>query len=149
MAIGDISLVSPDGIWAFELLASTTSNNGAPSGSSAGLAMSVIKDRLVKLPEYLTLNVFSTAGSGTMTVTGRLWGFDPVANDWFPLGTGADADKGKLNAGTALGETSADKIRHSEPVFVPEHFTRLYLETLAIGGTSTAVKAELVGRAQP
>jgi hypothetical protein len=146
MAIGDIVTVDSTGVFSFELLASAAATNSPPSGSSAGLALSTIVGRLGALPSQMTLIVRSTAGSGTMTATLKLWGYSPVAADWFPLGTGTDALKGTINVAAAIGETSADKIRHSELIYTPCHFTRVYMEITAIGGTSTAITGELVGK---
>ncbi len=53
-----------------------------------------------------------------------------------------------INVAAALAETSADKIRHAEPLYTPSHFSRLYLEITAIGGTATAIVAELLGSVQ-
>jgi len=147
MAIGDITTVTDDGAKAFELLATATATNSTPSGASAGLAVSVIEGALGAVPADLTLVIYSNAGSATMSATCRLWFYDPAAADWFPAGTGTDALKGVVNAGAALGETSADKIRHMEPVWFPWHSSRIYLEITAISGTATAIKAHLVARA--
>jgi hypothetical protein len=89
------------------------------------------------------LTVFSTAGSDVMSVTLRLWGYSATAGKWAPLGSGTDALKGVINAGVALGETSANTIAHSEPVYLAGLFDRLYLQVTAIGGTDTAVSAYL------
>lgn len=146
MAVGDATTVTDDGAIAIELLATATATNGVPSGASAGLAVSTIEAALTRVPPELTLSVYSNAGSGSMSATLRLWFYDPVAADWFPAGTGTDALKGVINAGAAIGETSADKIRHMEPVWFPWHVSRVYLEIVAIAGTATALKANLIGR---
>mgnify|MGYP001570413081 FL=1 len=88
----------------------------------------------------------STAGSGTLTATFRLWGKADAVGIWCPLGTGTDANKGKLNAAVACGETSADVIAHSEVVEGLECVDSMALEITAIGGTATAVSAWLVAR---
>ena len=73
-----------------------------------------------------------------MTATYRLWGYG--GTNWFPLGNGSTGStKGTINSGNADTETSADLIRHMEPINYPAFCTRLYLELTAIGGTSTAV----------
>ena len=148
MAIGDTTAYPTGDTIAIELLASATAANSPPSGSSAGLAVSDIVALFNYAPDDVTLLLFSTAGSATMTVTARLWGYHPIgAGYWCPLGTGADADKGKINAGAAIGETGADTIRHSEVIsLVGIAGTRIYLEITNIGGTSTAVEAHLVVR---
>lgn len=143
MAIGDTLELAPD-LYSIELLASATAGNSPPSGASAGLSVDAIKATFGTVPQTMSLHVRSTAGSGTMTVTLRLWGYLGATLGWTPIGTGPDATKGYLNNGTALGETSADEIQHVELVDLPGHFVRLYLEIVAIGGTSTAVTGRLV-----
>lgn len=147
MAIGDITTSGARSQFTIELLASATATNSVPSGASAGLAMETLYTQAGGIPSTLTLIVRSTAGSGTMTATVRLWGYQASSGVWFPLGTGTGSDKGKINVAAALDETSADLIRHAEPIYTPEHFTRLYLEITAIGGTSTAITGELIARA--
>lgn len=99
-------------------------------------------------PDAGIIFVTSVAGFGTMTAGAtapRLWGYSSSAKEWFPCGTGADATKGCLNFGTALGETSANLVTHSERVQGLSAFERLYLEITATpGGTSTAISAWLV-----
>ncbi len=89
------------------------------------------------------LEVWSTAGSGVMTVTGRLWGYTEAAG-WAPLGIGAGATKGIINGGATLDETSADKIAHKEVVSGLRDLERVYLELSAFGGAATAISARLV-----
>jgi len=152
MAIGDITNIGPDGTnvtVAVELLASRATVNSPPSGASAGLSTEIISEAMEAfkgVPDTMTLVLYSTAGTGVMTATARLWFYDPVAADWFPAGTGVDGTKGTINALTAMGETGADKIRHIEPIFFPFHCTRIYLEIVAIAGTGTEVKAHLAAR---
>lgn len=134
---------------AIELLSTTSATNGTPSGASAGLALSTIVSYFGGVPDPMTLLLESTAGSGTMTVTARLWGYTPLdGGTWVPLGTGGDTTKGTINAGNAIGETTADRLLHAEPFQLTGSFQRYYLEVTAIGGTSTAVKAYLLARRQ-
>ena len=124
------------------LLASATATNSPPTLASDGvsLATSAIRgDRGLCL-------VQSTAGSGTMTVTIRLWGYSAVPAAWAPLGYGADATKGVINDGAALGETGTNLIQHAELIDGLENFDRLYAEITAIGGTSTAISCYLAAR---
>ena len=127
----------------YRILDAATATNSPPSGGSAGvsLASAAIGP---PWPTTCTLLVRSTAGSGTMTVTIRLWGYAEDAAVWLPLGVGLDATKGTINAGAAIGETGSDVIRHCEPIANVFHFSRLYAEVTAIGGTSTAVTVELL-----
>ncbi len=94
-------------------------------------------------PTAASVIVASTAGSDTMTVTLRLWGYSSAAASWSPVGVGTAAGKGVLNAGAAIAETSADKIAHAEPLTLPTHFDRAYCQVTAIGGTATAVSVWL------
>ena len=90
--------------------------------------------------------VASTAGSGVMTATLRIWGRSDIVGIWCPLGTGTAAGKGIVNAGVACGETGADLIRHSEVVEGLECVDSVALEITTIGGTATAISAWLVAR---
>jgi hypothetical protein len=146
MALGTVTSLGD--LVAIELLASATATNSVPSGTSAGLS---VQDDIKPafggvVPDLMTLSLVSTAGSATMTVTARMWGFLAAAAVWVPVGTGPDATKGVINGGVAIGETGADLIRHSETVAYLGHFQRVYLEITAIGGTSTAVTARLNAR---
>jgi hypothetical protein len=119
------------------LLSAATATNSAPSGATAGVALPYTTD-------YATVLLYSTAGSGTMTVTCKLWGYNTQLAKWFPLGTHATAaSKGLLNEANAIAETSADGIAHAEQVQGLRAFQRVYLEVTAIGGTNTAVSAVL------
>jgi hypothetical protein len=129
-----------------EMLASATAVNSPPSGASAGISVNDLSIFGIP-PARMVLAIASTAGSGTMTATFRLWGYLPVGGGlWLPLGPGGDTTKGIVNLGAAVGETSADSIRHAEVIENPGSFQRLYLEITAIGGTSTAVTAWFVVR---
>lgn len=121
------------------LLTAATAVNGAPSGATAGVA-------LPHQTDLATLFVHNTAGSATMTVTLRLWGYKTSTAKWYPLGTGTAALKGVLNAGAAIAEDAtlgADTLLHCEVVTSLHKINRVYLEVAAIGGTSTAVTAVL------
>ena len=136
MAIGDVTQVVTGSLYRVELLASATATNGAPSGASAGLDVNALRG-LGSIPTTVGLEIVSTAGSGTMTATYRIWGY---GSDWIPLGTGGTGTtKGTLNSGSADTEASTDVLRHAETLNYPGLFSRLYLEITAIGGTATAV----------
>jgi len=118
-----------------QLLDEETATNGAPSAATDGVAVKAICDRAAVVLK-------STAGSGTMTVTLKLWGYYDAMAAWAPIGVHATAaTKGVLNAGNAIGETGADSLRHAEVVSGLLRASRLYLEVAAIGGTATAVSA--------
>lgn len=144
MANGDVTVSGNKR--SIQLLTAATATNSPPSGASAGVAIG--QDAFDGgAPAYGTFFIASTAGSATMTVTLRLWGYNATAAVWAPCGTGTAALKGVLNGGAAIAEDAsigADLLRHTEVVGVPWSFDRIYLEILAIGGTSTAVSAWLV-----
>lgn len=131
---------------ALRLLEGATATNSPPSGASAGIALTAL-DAFFSgnyAPPRCAVVVRSTAGSATMTVTVRLWGYYANAV-WVPFGTGADTTKGTLNEGAAIGEGSvADTLTHTEILLFPALFDRVYAEVTAIGGTSTAVNVDLV-----
>ncbi len=134
------------------LLAGTLAVNGAPSGATAGVPTyadntNYTSDEAVcfmgNSAREAAIFIGSTAGSGTMTGTFRLWGYHAASGFWYPIGTGADGTKGQLNAVAAAGETGTDVVRHVEPVYLCGLFDRLYLEITAIGGTLTTFEAWL------
>lgn len=151
MALGDVTTIEGD-LVAIELLASATATNSPPASATAGLSMDEVKAAFGQvIPDDISLVTTSTAGSGTMTVTLRLWQkFGTLGSQangtWCPSGIGTDATKGVLNGGSAIGEVSADLIRHCEPISLSAHAQRLYVEITAIGGSSTAITVWLVAR---
>ncbi len=109
----------------------------APSAATDGVALPFTCD-------YATLLAHSTAGSGTMTFTARLWGYNTQTAKWYPLGTHATPDsKGLINDGQAIGETGTDTIAHAEPVGGLRSFQRVDLQITVISGTGTAITAVL------
>lgn len=135
MALGDITQIIQGTSYKVEILASRTTTNGAPSGASAGVEIEKL-GRLGRVPEFLRVGVVSTAGSGTMTVTLRVWFYDGSA--WSvakPLAAASTAPQ----TAVAIAETSADSIAYSEVIDCLGVATRIYMEVVAIAGTSTAV----------
>lgn len=117
-----------------QLLTAVTAANSPPSAVTDGISL----DELNWTDEGSIL-VKDTAGSGTMTVTLALWGYSSLSGAWHKMGD--------LNDGVAIAETSSDDIEYAEPVVGLRDFQRLYLEVVAIAGTSTAISAWLqVGR---
>ena len=130
-----------------KLLTAATATNSPPSGATAGKALSRVGDEGNTWPgaDRAMVLVASTAGSGTMTVTIKLWGYSPVSATWHPLGTNATAaTKGIINEGNSIGETGTDTIAHAEIVQGLSAFSRVYAEVTASGGTATAVSLWLV-----
>jgi hypothetical protein len=134
-----------------KLLTAATATNSPPSGATAGFSMKKgdqpgrpEQGFLVSSLDECLLTVASTAGSGTMTCTLRLWGYDDLTATWAPLGTSTTlSNRGVINEATALGEDVADTIRHREVVESLRHLNRVYLEIVAIAGTNTAISAWL------
>lgn len=136
------------------LLAAVAATNGQPALATDGVPMYKTPDEKLtgpdkgiavpgKQPSEASIMV-KAVGTGTVSMTLRLWGYLAALGEWVPVGTGADTTKGTLNAGTAIGETKADKALHSEPILYLGHFDRLYLEVVAISGTGTAITAYVV-----
>jgi hypothetical protein len=133
-----------------KLLTAATATNSAPSGAAAGVSRKGAPGATTNSPNGLgecdeaVILIASTAGSGVMTGTFKLWGYSPLSAAWHPIGTHATAaTKGVLNQGNAIGETGTDVVTHAELVQGLGVFTRLYLEITAIGGTNTAFSAWL------
>ena len=120
------------------LLTNQTAVNGAPSGVAAGVSL----DDFGPLghDDVLKFLAVSVAGTGAISFSLRLWLFEPRSGEWSPAGVGDDATKGTLDAGTAMGETSTDKVTHTENVFNVVGYTRAYCELVSIagGGGATA-----------
>lgn len=143
MALGDLTYLGDGDTACVELLASTTATNSPPATAGAGIDCNLLR-AFGQMPSRIGIQLVSTAGSGTMSCSAKLW--SRVNAVWTPVGAGADATKGMLNAAVSIGETEADKLQHFEPLDMPGFCQRLYLEITAIAGTSTAVKAFLVWR---
>lgn len=113
------------------LLSTTTTTVAAPAtidDEALGQPLPYSVDQAVIL-------VKSTAGSNTMTVGVRIWGFCPEADRWYDLGP--------LNGGSSIAETSkSDVISYAEGIAGLRAFTRLYVEVPSIGGTNTAITVQ-------
>lgn len=81
------------------------------------------------------------ASGGSPSLTLRLWGYSKALGEWVPVGAGADSTKGTLNAGAAMGPVKTNKVLHSESFLLAGQFDRLYLEVVAIAGTTMTVDA--------
>ncbi len=118
------------------LFTASTATSAVPTLATNGAALPGTVD-------LATLFLHSTAGSATMTVTCRLWGYNTQLAKWYPLGAGTAAGKGVINAGAAIAEDIADTILHCEVINSLHRIQRVYLQITAIGGTDTAVTAVL------
>lgn len=121
-----------------QLLSAVTAVNSPPTAVTDGVD---VKDAGILRDTAYAL-VKSTAGSGTMTVTIKMWGWYDTVAAWAPLGIGAT--KGVLNDGTAIVEETADNLVHVESLSGLKQLQRVYAEVTAIGGTATAVDVFLV-----
>ena len=135
MALGAITDTITDESVIVELLASATAVNGIPTGT-AGIELSAVRRSVKKVFDKIRVGVKSTAGSGTMTVTLRVWG--RAGAIWFRL-KDLNASSTAPHTAVAIPETSADAIQYSEEVSGVSGCDRLYLEIVAIAGTATAV----------
>lgn len=143
MALGDVTDTDGES-FVVEMLASAIAANGIPT-STAGIATNLLRSQdNGRIPDKIRVGVNSTAGTGTMTVTLRVWG--RAGAIWFRL-KDLNASSAAPHTAVAISETSADAIQYSEEVSGIAGCDRLYLEIIAIAGTSTAVTGyAIVGR---
>jgi hypothetical protein len=134
MAIGAKTDTIAGESFVVEMLASATAANGIPT-STAGIDVNDLR-KGGKVPDKIRVGVVSTAGSGTMTVTLRVWG--RVGGIWMRM-KDLDSSSAAPQTAVAIPETSADAIQFAEEVCGVSGCSRLYLEILAIAGSSTAV----------
>lgn len=159
-----------------QILNGVTAANGPPSGAAAGVplnrdsrAMQFINTQLDGFYDNIdeVALLLKTAGGTASTISFiRAWGYFEVskgpagattaprgveAADWFPLGIGTGANKGKLNGGAALDETKAGIILHTEKIRGLREPSRFYLEIGVVAGTPSTIDAwlEARGQAQP
>lgn len=116
-------------------------------GTLSGVDMRDLRrDRGTRAPsDKMSVLVASTAGSGTMSATLKMWGFRADVGFWLPVGSSVtDANRGVLNAATAIGELAApgDTLRYSDVIDGMWAFERAYLEVTAI--TTSTISAWLV-----
>ena len=127
------------------LLTAQNGTNSAPSVDTDGVSTNGLRVG-GNIPDTCTVMVKSTAGSGDMSVTLKLWAYSGDTGIWAPLGTHATAaSKGILNEGNAIGETNTDYIAHAEPVSYLGHFDRVYCEVTARGGSGVVVSVYVLG----
>lgn len=96
--------------------------------------------RLIKknrrIPREALLYVCNTAGTNPVSISYvRVWVYDAITEKKYPWGIGADADKGKLNNGAALGETNTNELRHAEVVYYLDMWDGVQVEVGVTGGT--------------
>lgn len=145
------------------LLSGATVTNGQPSGApppKGTVGVPLVRGKGVKTvsgdgfyegTDDATVVVEGSSSGATTNVTVKLWGYVAFANggsgQWVPMGTaasGLDADRGKLNNGTAIGTVVTNTIQFSDKVYGLGGFTAAYAEIVTINGTGTAVSVYLV-----
>lgn len=136
MALGDVTAIIAGRSFAVELLASAIAANGAPA-AAAGIDIQQLGSS-GRIPRQIRVGIKSTAGSGVMTVTLRVWLRFGAAIGWMVAKALAAADSAPQTA-VAIAETGNDTIGYAEPVDLVDGADRIYLEIVAIAGTSTAV----------
>lgn len=107
--------------------------NGAPTLATQGFALrgatvridKQLRDKVMLDP---VIGIKSTAGSGVMTVTVRVWGYSTDQATWYAYKN--------LNAGAAIAETGNDTINYAEACDGLGHFDRVYVEVVALAGTT-------------
>lgn len=96
-------------------------------------------------PDTATIVIRSTAGTDVLAVQPcRVMVADSASLVGGPLGVGADATKGMLNNGAALGETSANAIYHREVISGLAAADGIQVQLGVISGTDTAIRVELL-----
>ena len=144
MALGTETVIAAGRAYVVELLASAIAANGVPS-SAAGISVNQLAN-FGAVPKPLRCAVKSTAGSGTMTVTILVWIRLGATIGWI-VARPFNASSSAPQTAVAIAETSADSIAYSEVVELTSAADRIYMEVVAIAGTSTAVTGyALVGR---
>ena len=124
-----------------EALASATAVNGVPSGASAGIDISSLSRDLGRVPTKVRFGVRSTAGSGTMTATARVWIY--AGGIWF-VAKAMNAASTAPQTAVAISEpnASANVLAYSEEVDI-RGAGRVYLELSAAPGGDALTKASL------
>lgn len=134
----------------FRLVDGATADTSAPTASTDGVPWSEGADHaphgvLSKEAERCLVAVYESSGSGTLSIGYvKIWGYLASIDKWFPIGTGADADRGKLNDRLAIGEVAADDLRLIEVLSDVTVFDRLHAELDTVGGTSPVLNVDLI-----
>jgi hypothetical protein len=140
------------------ILEDATATNGVPSSyAAAGVDVGAILDTQYGAkawPTSCVVFVHTSAGSGTMTATIKLWGGvlgvgAAGAGKYGAAGTGSSSTSGLLNGGAAFDEHAADNINRLDVIDLPGVCRKWYAEVTAIGGTATAVTVDLIFPAVP
>lgn len=140
------------------LLEAATATNSPPATyAGAGIDIGAIFDNMYGTkgwPSSVGLLVHTSAGSGTITATVKLWaGVLGVgasgAGVYVSASPGSATLAGVLNGGAAFDEHATDIIHRLDIIQLPRLCQKMYAEITAIGGTATAVSVDLICPAVP
>lgn len=135
------------------ILESATVVNSPPASyAAAGVDVGAVLDSVYGAkawPASCAVAVTTSAGSGVMSATVKLWagilGIGAAgAGLYCAAGIGAGASSGLLNGGAAFDEHAADNIGRIDVIDLPGIARKWYAEITAIGGTATAVTVDLI-----
>lgn len=136
----------------------TTTNSPPATYAGAGVDVGAILDAHYgnkSRPKYCHVVGHTSAGSGTMTATNKLWsGYLGLAasgaGKYVAASPGTAALAGVLNGGAAFDEHATDDISRADILsFLGVVPRKMYNEVTAIGGTGTAFVLDLVFPAVP
>lgn len=140
------------------LLEAADATNSPPSSyAAAGVDIGAILDNLYGAKAWPTscgLVIHTSAGSGTITATIKLWAGvlgigTSGAGKYVAASPGSAALAGVLNGGAANDEHATDIVHRLDIIALPRLCQKMYAEVTAIGGTSTAVTVDLIFSAVP
>lgn len=124
-------------------IADPANPKGDPTNASGASGSATAAGCRIRLPAPWrpagrgTLRLYNTAGSGTITLSYlRMRGWCASDGLFMPVGTGTDANKGKINVANSFtfGEVGSDLILHTEPFLYVGDFDWLHAELGAIAG---------------
>lgn len=124
-------VVTDDDFSATALAGGGASSASAPTltDGSLGVARPFYADEAACL-------VRSTGGTGTMTITPVIWGWNPGTSHWYVVK--------KPNGGSAIAETSNDGINYSETLTGLGPYSKFYCQVAASSGVEAEVYLDFV-----
>lgn len=132
------------------ILDAETATTAVPVYATDGVDVGAILDGLYGAKAWPTMcgvAVRTTAGSGTMTATIKLWAgyrISTSAGVYLAASPGAAATAGVLNGGAANDEHATDNINRMDVLSYPRLARKYAAQVTAIGGTATAVTVDLI-----
>lgn len=85
----------------------------------------------------IQIKAHRTGGVALVLPAPRVWLWMYIHSIWVPIGNGTAANKGKLNGGLALEETTATFVVHGERVRGIREYTRIAVEQAALTAGAT------------